>query len=226
MAINGGNRYLSLAEMEPNAKYIWDFFQHWTESARAGMIGNMGGPKSAESTLNPMIWQSLKKGALKLGYGLAQWTPASKYLDWAAGYGLNWKTDTNTPEEWIENECLRIQWEYENGEQFYKTSAYPYTFEQYITLNESPENMAYIWLNNYERPSNRNQPGRKTNARYWYDKFTGSNPDNPGYDPDNPVDPADPPTPTPPTAQTENRPSPIGAICGYINTQKIYGRWL
>lgn len=228
MAISGGNKYLSLAQMTPNAKYIWDFFQHWTESARAGMLGNMGGPESGESTINPQIWQGLHYGSLSLGFGVSQWTPATKYLDWAKGYGFTWGNGgyNKTPEEWLNNQCLRIQWESENEKQWKQSSNYPISFKSYTQSNKSPEYQAYVWLNNYEQPRDRNQPQRKRNARYWFNLFTGSDPDSPGYDPDNPVDPPDPDEPTPPTSQTLNRPSPIGAICGYINTQKIYGRWL
>lgn len=49
------------------------------------MLGNM----ETESTINPGIWQSLNSGNASGGFGLTQWTPATKYINWANNNGLN-----------------------------------------------------------------------------------------------------------------------------------------
>ena len=75
------NKYLSQGEMESNAKEIYTYLSDkgWTLNAISGLLGNM----QRESTINPGLWQSLKEGNYSGGYGLVQWTPASKY--WCSG---------------------------------------------------------------------------------------------------------------------------------------------
>ena len=80
------NRYLTLTEMRGNAQFIMSFFHDagWTKNAIAAMLGNM----QVESTINPGIWQGMDEFDYDGGFGLVQWTPASKYIDWAATIGL------------------------------------------------------------------------------------------------------------------------------------------
>lgn len=79
------NSYLTLDQMKVNAQYILDYLRNrgWTKNAVCGMLGNM----QTESTINPGIWQSLKKNHHSNGFGLVQWTPASKYINWANAQG-------------------------------------------------------------------------------------------------------------------------------------------
>lgn len=178
-----GNRYLSLAEQKINAQYIANYFiaKGWSRNAIAGMLGNM----QTESTCNPAIWQSLKSGNLEGGYGLVQWTKAPKILNWLDSMGYS-HTSLNA-------QCERIIWELDNGEQYYETSAYPLTFREFSQSGLEPEYLAYVFINNYERPEERNQPQRKTQARYWYNEidYTGSyippiDEENPPPDEENP----------------------------------------
>ena len=76
------NAYLSLSQMRGNAQYVMDLFQArgWSKNAIAAMLGNM----QVESTINPGLWQGFDEFDYDGGYGLVQWTPASKYIDWAA----------------------------------------------------------------------------------------------------------------------------------------------
>ena len=75
MAWTIGNFYLSEAQMQGNAVEVYDFLvpRGWTLNAIAGMLGNM----QTESNINPGIWQNLDYGNYSLGFGLAQWTPAT-----------------------------------------------------------------------------------------------------------------------------------------------------
>lgn len=153
------NAYLTLAEMQVNARYIYQYFsaQGWTLNAIAGMLGNM----QTESTINPGIWQNLDKGNTSLGFGLVQWTPATKILEYLDNHGFS---DTD-----IEGQCQRIVYEKEHGLQYIMTDSYPMSFLEFSISSDTPEYLAYVFLNNYERPSNKDQPNRKTQARYWYD---------------------------------------------------------
>lgn len=154
------NRYLSKDEMKINASYIYMrlSFEGWTISAMAGMLGNM----QTESTINPGIWQNLDEGNMNLGYGLVQWTPASKYIDWAKANGY--------PVGHINSQLNRILYEVEKNIQWIHPSI---TFKEYTQMSSPPYDMAMLFLHHYERPADPNQPNRGTQAEYWYEFLMG-----------------------------------------------------
>lgn len=160
-----GNRYLSQAEMETNARYIWNYLgaRGWTRNAVAGMLGNM----QTESTINPGIWQSLDEGNTSGGFGLVQWTPATKLIEWSNTY-----TEMDTQLE-------RLEYELANGIQYYPTDSYPETFAQFKNSTKDPNYLGMAFLANYERPANPDQPARGTQAEAWYDFLEGITPGNP-----------------------------------------------
>lgn len=154
------NEYLTTNEMKKNAQYILNYLveRGWTKEAVCGMLGNM----QTESTINPGIWQSLKENNLDGGFGLVQWTPATKLINWADDNNLNYKK--------INTQLKRIIWEVENGVQFYSTDDYPLSFKEFITSTKSPEYLARAFLHNYERPASYDTENtREEQARYWYD---------------------------------------------------------
>ena len=75
-----GNRWITLAEALENAREVYDYLAgstvtgRWTSYAVCAMLGNMW----TESHVNPGIWQNLDAGNTDLGFGLVQWTPATK----------------------------------------------------------------------------------------------------------------------------------------------------
>lgn len=158
-----GNRYLTKAEMKENAQYIMSYLtgRGWTKNAVAGMLGNM----ETESTINPGIWQGLHQGNMGGGFGLVQWTPANKYTDWATSKGFDYKS--------MDANLARIEYEVQANIQWMPTDAYPITFAQFKTSNETPEYLGQAFLKCYERPADGNQPERSTQARYWFDKLSG-----------------------------------------------------
>ncbi|MBO0475402.1 phage tail protein, partial [Enterococcus ureasiticus] len=101
-------------DQEKNAWAIWSYFKArgWTEESIAGMLGNM----QSESGIVADIDEVGGGG----GYGLVQWTPKSKLVDWCNARGLDYRT--------IDSQCQRIQWEMENEQQWIATSSYPYSF--------------------------------------------------------------------------------------------------
>jgi murein DD-endopeptidase MepM/ murein hydrolase activator NlpD len=157
------NRFLTKEEMTVNADYILSFLlsRGWTKNAVAGMLGNM----ETESTINPAIWQSLDYGNMSGGFGLVQWTPASKYTDWADANGYVWEN--------IDGQLTRLQYEIDNSLQWISTSEYPLSFAEFKVSTQTPEYLADAFLKCYERPAEQNQPDRQTQARYWYDTLTG-----------------------------------------------------
>lgn len=170
-----GNRYLSVGEMQTNAGIIYNALlnEGWTANAIAGMLGNM----QKESTINPGIWQNLIENP-SLGYGLVQWTPSTKYTDWANanGYAID---DGDGQLVWINTQMVT------SGE-WIATTDYPLSFDDFKASTETPEYLAYAFMYNFERPADKNQPERQDYARYWFDWWGGEPvpPPNPGSDAD------------------------------------------
>lgn len=164
MAIHSGNYYLNTAQMTENAQYILNYLLNkgWTKNAICGMLGNM----QRESTINPGIWQNLDSGNTSLGFGLVQWTPASKYISWCSENGLD-------PDE-MDSNLKRILWELENGEQYYSTDSYPESFSEFTKSTKSVTYLASAFLHNYERAGVSAETERQQNAQYWYDNLEGS----------------------------------------------------
>lgn len=157
-----GNRYLSIDEMTVNAQEIMNQLtsRGWTKNAVAGMLGNM----QTESTINPGVWESLSPN-VNNGYGLVQWTPATKLISWAESEGLDYTSG--------DAQLQRIDWEVANNQQWIATSLYPMSFQEFKVSTLTPEYLAQVFIRNYERPRNPNQPIRSTQARYWYDNLEG-----------------------------------------------------
>jgi hypothetical protein len=159
------NAFLTLQEMTVNAQYILTNLlgKGWSKESVCGMLGNM----ETESTINPGIWQSLDEGNMSMGFGLVQWTPASKYTNWADSNGYSWGD--------INGQLHRLQYEIDNGVQWIATSSYNLSFQQFKTnaTGLSVEDLAQAFLLNYERPADQTQPDRSTQARYWFDTLDG-----------------------------------------------------
>lgn len=156
-----GNRYLTMEEMKVNAQYVYEYLaaRGWTKNAVAGVLGNM----QTESTINPAIWESLDEGNLSGGYGIVQWTPSTKYLDWATANSL-------TPEA-MDSNLLRILYEVENNIQWGNDSLGnppPYSFEEFTHSEDTAYNLAMLFLHHYERPFVYLQPSRGTQADFWF----------------------------------------------------------
>lgn len=159
MTITSKNAYLSRAEMEGNAEFITYYFRAlgWTDNAIAAMLGNM----ESESTINPGIYESLDSSSTTNGFGLVQWTPNTKYKEWADanGYGSDYGD--------IVGQCHRIKYELENGLQWIPTTSFPLSFEMFSHATGNVEMLAYAFLYNYERPASLDQPNRQAQAVAW-----------------------------------------------------------
>lgn len=161
------NDYLSQSEMENNALLIWSFLgsRGWTIEAVSAVLGNM----QHESTINPGIWESLV--AYSGGYGLVQWTPYTKYSEWA---GVGWENNGN-------KQCERIVYEVENGLQWSANPKAPIinppiTFKQFSISTLSVETLANYFLWYYEHPDVTIQPDRAEQAKNWYNFLAGVTP--------------------------------------------------
>ena len=161
---------LNLDRMKVNADYIYRALgldDGWTVNAVAGFLGNV----QHESTINPGRWQSDDVGNTSNGYGLVQWTPATKYINW-----LFLGSDPST----MDNNLKRIRYELAHPSvQWIKTNAYPLSFKQFTQSTETPEYLASCWLKNYERAGVAAEAKRRKYARFWYEYLGGITPPTP-----------------------------------------------
>lgn len=144
-------------EQVNNATYIYNYFiaRGWTSQAIAGMLGNM----VSESGIKPDIWEYGGGD----GYGLVQWTPSSSVRNWCQSNGYNYTT--------LEGQCAYIQYQMTHGLQFYPSATSSMTAYQYMHSTASAYTLGLVFLANFERPLNPNQPVRGQQAQYWYQYF-------------------------------------------------------
>lgn len=172
-----------------NAQLVANHFSgsDWTRASLSAMLGNM----RHESSINPNMYEYGYAWEDDRGYGLVQWTPRSKYWDWAVANGL--------PPERGESQLARIDYEIENdiqwianghGKRYGREEKYNISFAQFrantegYTLAQLTE--AFMW--NYEGPNYEaglsSLPGRIAFAELAYDTldFDGAIPGPPGGD--------------------------------------------
>lgn len=131
----------------------------WTVNAVAGLAGN----QNNESGYNPWRWQgddvlasndpnvNISSGH---AYGLFQFDPAGKYTlnAYAAsqrGFGPKYADTAGSRLDGV----AQLAFIAAGLGGYYPTSAYPETFQEFITSTKSGEYLARAWLYNYERPA-------------------------------------------------------------------------
>lgn len=170
----------------------------FTKEACAGIWGNVGN----EGGYNPWMWEGNQQIAStdtynldvsrSHGYGLFQYTPASKYV-WNAtcqafaGFSPNYLDVGGTPNDG-NAQVYAMDYLAKKGDYFINPNHnFPLSYTDYMSSTQSPEYLAEAWMWNYERPSTQygeqSLPNRRADARYWYDLWGG-------------VVPPTPPTPT------------------------------
>lgn len=128
------------------ARQIWDYLRDngWTPEAVAAALGNM----QSKSGIIADRWESGKTINMAVGYGLVQWTPASKYINRANQNRLNYKD--------VISQCKRIVWEADNNQQFYNKTM---TFREFTQSRQSPEIRADIFTRYYDRATSTTNSG-------------------------------------------------------------------
>lgn len=152
--------YLTREHRQNNAKLVKAFFRSkgWSYNAICAMLGNM----EVESSINPGLIEG-RKTTLDPdsdGYGLTQWTPASKLINWANKNGLIWLNNGNT-------QCRRIQYEMLGEHQWIQNVSI--SFGEFAKSTASVEYLTRAFCRNYERPADPDFDTRIANALYWYD---------------------------------------------------------
>lgn len=136
-----------------NSRGVWKALRAagWNQAAAAGIMGNM----QYESGFSPTVIQGGSHGspaqAGSRGYGLVQWTPASKIA-----HMLNGRAPT------VGNEVAALTGELRSG---YGSLVHR------MQGTKSPVNAAMAFLHEFERPANPNQPQRGLAATAWFNRF-------------------------------------------------------
>jgi hypothetical protein len=158
----GGNTYLNTSQKRNNAQLVANHFiaTGWTPNAISALCGNMSG----ESTLNPNLYEQGYGHSPSRGYGLVQWTPATKLWDWCNARGLDWSNG--------DAQLSRIDYEQEKKIQWITKSAYPMSFHEFTQSTLDPSTLTEYFIWNYERPSsyygNLSLPKRKEFAEWCF----------------------------------------------------------
>lgn len=159
------NTTLTRNEMVVNARYVLKYLTEcgWTKNAVCGMLGNM----ETESYINPGYWENGVVDYEESGVGLTQWTPPTKYTDWA--------TDNGLPVFDMDSQLMRILYEVDlvgDEAQYFPVSPYKFSFREYTQSTKSAYELACAFLHNYERPGNPNQDEtRGGQAEWWFNRL-------------------------------------------------------
>lgn len=131
------------------------------------MLGNM----QSESRMNPGIWQGRKEGNMKGGFGLVQWTPATKVISWANEQGIPY----NSMVAQLERICFEVDNPGKVSDYAWMKKSNNMTFKQFTQSTMSAYDLGIVFMLNYERPANKtegNKNKRGNNANYWYQFFS------------------------------------------------------
>lgn len=176
-----GTSSLNEFQQAANANYIYDFLiaRGFTPAAACGIIGNI----QRESSLNPGAWENYND--ISAGYGLVQWTPATKFLNWARDMGIissasatainSLATGGTSNKTLLMDAQLYCMLEFiGNPGEFFEPannhSGHDMTIASYKTSTLSPEILAIVFHDHFERSAD-DTAGlnlRSTYARNWY----------------------------------------------------------
>ena len=137
-----------------NAQLVANHFKgsDWTQEAISALVGNM----RHESSINPNMYEYGYEWEEDRGFGLVQWTPRSKYWDWAVARSL--------PPREGNSQLARIDYEVDNNIQWINnghalryglSDKYDFSFADFRTnaqgLTVEALTEAFMW--NYEGPA-------------------------------------------------------------------------
>lgn len=151
--IDEEQRWLSEAESLNNAQLVVNHFSgsDWTKEALSALLGNM----RHESSINPNLYEFGYDWNEDRGFGLVQWTPRSKYWDWAVANGL--------PPRNGDSQLARLDYEVDNNIQWIANGhalrygledKYDFSFADFRTNTHglAVESLTEAFMWNYEGP--------------------------------------------------------------------------
>lgn len=174
---DAASQMLTEAEAENNVKECWRYLGGlgWTENAVAGATGNMW----YESHVNPGQWELGQLNNFSRGFGLGQWTPASKLVTWAESRGLDY-TSGDTQLQMLAEESG--QW-HPSSRPSAPSYNPPITWEEFQKSTLDVETLAFYYLVYWEDPPESEiTPGspsynsRIEHAKKYYELIKGTPP--------------------------------------------------
>ena len=170
---NGYQVWLTESQSLDNAQLVANFLvgKNWSKKAICAILGNM----RHESSVNPNMYEYNYDWSADRGFGLVQWTPRSKYWNWALDNGYS-ESELRDGDAQLD----RIDYEVNQGIQWISTPNYPLSYASFRQGDGTLEYLtrAFIW--NYERPAleagESSTPDRIAFAQKCYDTldFSGS----------------------------------------------------
>ena len=156
------DEYLNEEQMQVNATIIYTELSEkgWSHNAICAVLGNM----QQESNINPGMTE---RGGGS-GFGLVQWTPSTKYTNWADANGRRYNSILG------QLRFLIVSMQPGAGEWFQNRN-YP---DYYLSANEficstaSTDYLTAVFLYSYERAGSPHLENRQAYARYWADYFS------------------------------------------------------
>lgn len=143
--INDYQVWLSESQSLQNAQIVATHLsnKNWSKHAISALLGNM----RHESSVNPNMYEYGYDWNADRGFGLVQWTPRSKYWNWALNNGYK-ESELRSGNAQLD----RIDYEMTKGIQWISTPNYPESFKEFSksTKDLSYLTNAFCW--NYERP--------------------------------------------------------------------------
>lgn len=155
----------------------------WDKVATCGMLGNM----RHESSVNPNMYEFGMSWGANKGFGLVQWTPRSKYWDWAVQKGFK-ESELRDGEAQMD----RIDYEAKNGLQWIAHPKFGESFKDFRknTRNRSIAEATESFARGYERPLEsallQSLPDRIAFAKKCAEKLNFDGASNGGDDDDKP----------------------------------------
>ncbi|TCK93200.1 copper amine oxidase-like protein [Natranaerovirga hydrolytica] len=175
---------LSEEQQQANATYIYNYLtgEGWEKEAISALLGNI----QQESQMNPGVWQ--RQDNTRLAYGLVQWEPATKFLDWNEGEIKTEKLSVddvndlaqNNPKklidmqlEFLTNSMKPGQGEWIPSIAVSKHNApYRMSSQEFINSTNDIAELTVIFNGHYERSSKPHMDNRIKYAEYWYKYFS------------------------------------------------------
>lgn len=181
-------------EQTDNAAEIWLILvdvNGWTEEAAAAVLGNM----QHESYINPGQFEIGYNYSMLNGFGLGQWTPATKISNYVGSTNHDAMADGAKQMNYLVSTPSQYTTDYLNPDgssNYYHESGLPYidNMDDFSHSIASIDDLTKLWAICWEKPGSTNYTRsigeRMDDAEYWYTTFHGSPPT---------------PPPTPPTPE-------------------------
>lgn len=142
---NGYQVWLTESQSLDNAQLVANFLlaKGWAKESISATLGNM----RHESSINPNMYEFNYDWSQDRGFGLVQWTPRSKYWDWALDNGYS-ESELRDGDAQLD----RMDYEVNNNIQWIPTPNYPETYAEFRNSTKDLDYLTRAFTWNYERP--------------------------------------------------------------------------